>query len=273
MKLFGEIWVRAKRHEVSNLSAQVSFWTLLSAPGVLLAVVGGAGAFSKLLSPTAAIEVRNRIVGTLRTALSGDVLDGATKLIDTFMFRETKAVIGVGLLLALWSGSRATGAFFDATRLAYETPTEQSKFRQRLKALIYTISFSVISILVLALVVAGPAIGGALGRSVGAGGFGRSVFELAWWPIAFVAIILSVAFSYRVACPRGRIFPGAVFAAVGWIGAILGLKAYTFVVIDGSTAYGPLAAPVVVLLLVFISVGVLLLGAELNATLDSRRGP
>lgn len=50
-----------------------------------------------------------------------------------------------------------------------------------------------------------------------------------------------------------------------------GLRSYIAFVFDKTIAYGALAAPVAVLLFLYVTALAVLLGAELNATLDLKR--
>ena len=68
-----------------------------------------------------------------------------------------------------------------------------------------------------------------------------------------------------------RLFPGAVIAALLWLAATIGFSVFTgsgFSYFDSGT-YGVLVRAVVLLVWLFISGFVILLGAEINASLEA----
>jgi membrane protein len=103
------------------------------------------------------------------------------------------------------------------------------------------------------------------------------VFIFLWtWlrlPIALVLLMLAVSVVYwvvpNVDQPFRLITPGAVFAVIVWVLASLGFSYYVSHFANYSVVYGSLAAAIVLLLYFYISVAVLLVGAEVNAAIYS----
>ena len=98
---------------------------------------------------------------------------------------------------------------------------------------------------------------------------------LVYWPIAAMVSLVALATLYHLSVPHRRrwrsALPGAVFALVIWCLGSWGLRSYIHFVFARTIAYGALAAPVAVLLFLYITALAVLLGAELNATLDLTR--
>jgi membrane protein len=67
--------------------------------------------------------------------------------------------------------------------------------------------------------------------------------------------------------PWRRDLPGALLAAVAWLAAAFGLRAYVGTVLEEGV-FGSLAAPIVLMLWLYVSAVALLVGAELNAELE-----
>jgi membrane protein len=110
-----------------------------------------------------------------------------------------------------------------------------------------------------------------------------------YWPAVLIASIFFLATLYHVSIPvrtRWRMnLPGAAFALGVWLlGSFLLREFLTVTAADSKSIYGPLAAPIAVLLWLYILSIAVLVGAALNAAFDSifpqqattharRRGP
>lgn len=106
------------------------------------------------------------------------------------------------------------------------------------------------------------------------------VWQLLYWPTLGVIATLLVATLYHLwapwSTPWGRDTPGALVAMVVWLADSLALSSYTSVTIEADVAYQQIAAPLVVLLWMYVIGFALLLGAEFNAEIENmwptRRG-
>jgi membrane protein len=92
-----------------------------------------------------------------------------------------------------------------------------------------------------------------------------------YWPVVVLLTLASLASLYHIAVPRRshwrRDLPVAMLALVIWVGSSFVLRwVLTHSVGDSSTSiYGPLAAPIVVLIWLYFLAIAVLIGAGLNA--------
>ena len=101
---------------------------------------------------------------------------------------------------------------------------------------------------------------------------------IARWPAALVFTMFVYAIVYyaapNVEVPRFQLLtPGAVLGVVAWIIASAGFFFYVSNFSSYSATYGAFAAAVVLLVWLWLTNVVMLLGAELNAVIDLRRSP
>jgi membrane protein len=94
-----------------------------------------------------------------------------------------------------------------------------------------------------------------------------------YWPTVLVVCICFLATLYHVSIPvrtRWRVnLPGAAFALAVWLlGSFLLREFLTVTAADSKSIYGPLAAPIAVLLWLYILSIAVLVGAALNAACD-----
>src|SRR3954468_12185387 len=109
------------------------------------------------------------------------------------------ALVGVGLLVALWSASGYIGAFTRAMNSVYEVREGRPFWKLRpLQVGITLVGVLLVSLMLVAVVVSGP-IASAGGSAVGAGDTAVTVWGIAKWPAILVVLMGMVAGLYYVA--------------------------------------------------------------------------
>src|SRR3954464_7701792 len=141
------------------------------------------------------------------------------------------ALLGVGLLTALWSASGYIGAFMRASNAIFEKPEGRPFWKLRPLQVLVTLVMTLLFALVLvAIVVSGP-LAEAIGDKIGLGGTAVTVWSIAKWPVLAVVVSIMLATLYYAA-PNARlpkfqwISAGAVLALVVWVVVSLGFFFY-----------------------------------------------
>ena len=96
------------------------------------------------------------------------------------------------------------------------------------------------------------------------------------WPVVILLLLLTIALIYylgpNIDQPFRYVTPGSVTAVIVWILASLGFSSYVESFGNYGATYGSVGGMVVLLLYLFVSSAVLLLGAEINATIHPAHG-
>lgn len=244
------------------LAAAITYYAFLSFFPLLLLALSVAG-FLLASRPELQAEVRTAVAEAVPglQAIVGKNLDA---------IESTRAGAGVvGLIGLLWTGSGVVGAGRNAIREVHREGPRKGGLGQRVWLLGVTVGLGAIALTATAL--AGLAVGldadGPLGIVLRVGG-------------ALVAFGLDLGLfllAYRM-LGRGkrswrRLLPGAAFAAVGWtLLKLLGTWYATTTVERSGSVYGPFAATIGVLLILYLAARVFVYGAELNAVLIEEKG-
>ena len=177
----------------------------------------------------------------------------------------------VAIVLALWSASGGMAALITGIHIAREVEEPKGFVVKRGKALLLTLAAIVFLGVVIFLIAALPP----LLDDAGLGDAGRLAFDIARWPVLAAVMIIGIGLLYRFAV-RGRrrgwlgvVTPGAVVAMLGWLAASALFAVYTANFASYGKTYGALASIVVLLLWLWLSALVVLVGAEVER---SRRG-
>jgi membrane protein len=186
------------------------------------------------------------------------------------------ALLGFGLLAALWSASGYIGAFMRATNVIYEKDEGRPFWKLRPLQVAVTLAMVIaLTLLAVGLVVTGP-LAEAVGNVIGLGSTAVTVWGVAKWPVMLVLVMTMVATLYYIAPnvkqPRFRLLsPGGIAAVLMWIAASAGFALYVANFGSYNKTYGSLAGVIVFLMWLWITNVALLFGAELDAELERER--
>jgi membrane protein len=270
------VGVRTARTALANrivgLGAEIAFFVLLSVPPALLAVLASLGFVSDVFGEGVADTIEEQLLtfggGFLAEQARADVLEPA---VESLLDQGRPGIISFGVLIAIWAASRAVGRTIEGVAIAYDLEDRRSKIRQRLLALGVTVVGMLVLLFVLPVLVAGPRLLEFLSEPLGLTEVAATVWRYLYWPALGLLGVGLLATFYHLAAPWKtpwrRDLPGAVTAAVLWLAAATGLRAYAAVAVDDGT-FGPLGVPLVFLFWVLASSLAVLVGAELNAEIE-----
>jgi membrane protein len=256
------------RNRVTGLAAEAAFFALLSLPPLLFGLAGSIGYVLDSINPAQVEQVRTSIIEVCSRALTPQTVDAIVRptLRDVFQGGRFD-VISVGFVLALWSGSRALNVFVDTITIMYGLGGHRGIVKTRaLSFLLYVLGL-VTGVVTIPLVVAGPDL---VRRVVPQQ---LDFLNQLYWPIVVVLCICFLATLYHVSVPVRTSWrynlPGAALTMATWILGSFLLRWILTGTAKGSTSiYGPLAAPIVVMLWLYLLSIAVLIGAALNAAFD-----
>ena len=257
------------RYRVTGLAAEAAFFTVLSVPPLIFALAGAIGYVTQSFSPDQVEHVRTAILDLASRFLTDTAVDRVIQpTIDDVLKGGRFDVISVGFVLALWSGSRAMHVFVDTITIMHGLSGHRGIIRTRALSFSLYLLAIVTGVVALPLAVAGPSL---IHRWLP----NRADFLVSfYWPAVLLASIFFLATLYHVSIPvrtRWRMnLPGAVFALGVWLlGGFLLREFLTITAADSRSIYGPLAAPIAILLWLYILSIAVLVGAALNAAFDT----
>jgi membrane protein len=256
------------RNRVTGLAAEAAFFALLSLPPLLFGLAGSIGYVFDSISPAQVEQVRRSILEISSRALTPQTVDAIVRPTLNDVFGGGRFdVVSVGFILALWSGSRALNVFVDTITIMYGLGGHRGIVRTRVLSFSLYVMGLLTGVVTLPLVVAGP-------RLVDRVLPDRLDFlNQLYWPIVVVLSIFFLATLYHVSVPVRTSWrynlPGAALTMVIWIFGSYLLRWVLTGTAKGSTSiYGPLAAPIVVMLWLYLLSIAVLIGAAVNAAFD-----
>ena len=255
-------------YRVTGLGAGAAVFMLLSLPPLVLGLFGGLGYISAWIGPENVAQVVATIREYAERFLTEDSISQLlVPTVEDVLGRGRPEIVSLGFLLSLWSGSRALNVFIDTVSIMYGQKDIRGIIRLRALSLtLYTVS-TVAGIVLLPLVLLGPAlVSDWLPDTL-------AFLRYLYWPTVLVLSVVALTTLYHVATPRRapwlRDVPGALLALAIWLGASYLVRVSLEASLGGTTIYGPLTAPIVLLIWLYFLAIAILIGAGLNSA--SRR--
>ena len=261
-------YAKINDNRLLSVAAGVVFYSLLALFPAVTALVALYGLFANA-------STIDSVVSTLSGILPGGALDILHEELRRLAANKSANGVGfvVGLLFALWSANAGTKAIIDALNVAYNEKEKRSFLRLNLVSLAYTLIAIAVLMLAVGAVVVAPIV---LGR-IGLGTVAGTLVSVVRWPVLLALVVIGLAAIYRyLPCrrePRWQwLTVGSVAAAVAWLASSLLFSWYIANFGTYNATYGSLGAVVGMMMWMWISMVVILAGAQLNAEIERQSG-
>lgn len=257
---------------VPDTAAQLGYYFMLSLFPFLFVLVALA---AYLPIKDAAHSILHRLEGVMPPDAMAVVHAHAHELLN----EERPQFLTVGVLLTFFAASRGVDSLRKGLNLAWDVRESRSIWRTQTLALGMTIAGAALVLASFSLLVLGSRAGAWAAARVGLESEAELLGAGLRWPLTGLLIMFVIALCYWV-LPNVRlrfrlITPGSIFATLAWLAATWGFTQYVEHFGRFNAAYGSIAGVVVLLLWLYLTGFVILLGSELDAAiaLVSHRGP
>lgn len=256
-----------KQDYIGLIAAGVAFYFLLAAFPALAALVSIFGLFADPYVITQEIDAMSAF-------LPQEALSILTSQVTTLAQSPNRALsvsLIISILLAMYSATRGMQALIKGFNIAYNA--RETRGMVRLTLLSYGLTFLMLLafIISLALIAGLPAALQIFDLPEGVTATGQ------WlrWPLLFTMGLIGIETLYTLGPCRKRrdlrVSPGAVAATLLWIGGSSLFSLFVSNFSNFNETYGSLGAVVVLLLWFWVSALTILMGAEVNGTLEKNR--
>lgn len=267
----------ASADNLGLVAAGVSFYAFLALVPLLGALVLTYGLF---VDPADAAEHIQALTAALPADAAGIIKDQLSSIVDTAAGKKGLG-LALALLLAFYGAMKGAGAIVVALNIVYEEEEKRGFLRSTLVNAAIT---GGAALLATALVMAGSVTVLVEDWTRGLGPVALLLIKLLSWLVTAALASAAIATLYRYAPSRDAakwswLTPGSIAATLGLVAATAAFGFYAARFGDYNATYGALGSVVVLLMWLYISAYVLVLGGELNAELerqteaDTTRGP
>ena len=175
----------------------------------------------------------------------------------------------IGLGLALWSANAGMKAVIDALNVIYDE-TEKRGF---IKLNLLSLAFTAGGILAILFAIGGIVVLPLLLSFLGLGAMSEMLLRALRWPALLVVVVVGLAALYRFGPSRDQarwqwLSAGSAFAAITWVASSVLFSWYLETFADYDATYGSLGAAIGLMMWMWLSTSLILLGAELNSEIE-----
>lgn len=205
----------------------------------------------------------------------------ALPLIDDLLTRispHRSGLLSFGLITAVWLASKALNGIIMGLDVAYNVRAPRRIWTTRILAFVLTLAVGLLLLLGVGLTLAGPFLGTLLSRVAPIHSLWLRLWPIIQWSFSVLVVFSAIELLYLLAPNIPYTYrltvPGAVFASAVWIALAWGFGFYLhYARAKLDRFYGILATPIAFMIWLDWSASAILLGAEINSSLQSyKRG-
>ncbi len=257
-----DLYYRIQDDEVPALGAQLTYYLILSFfPFVIFLITLSA------YTPLSREDILSDLISLMPTAVGPLVNDLFKEIIQ----ERSSAILSLGMIAAIWTASNGMMAIIRTLNKAYDVSERRPYWKVKGISIVYTVGLSIVICLAFVLLV--------FGQMIGRYAFGvldiPDSFEALWGPLKYIltlVIMCSVFALLYYTAPNRRmrfydVLPGALFTTIGWVVISLSFSYYVNHFSNYTTTYGSLGGIIILLIWLYLSSVLILLGGEINAAL------
>ncbi|MCW6035711.1 YihY/virulence factor BrkB family protein [Spirulina subsalsa FACHB-351] len=285
---------RSFRQRLTGLSAEIAFNSMLAVFPAILAIITAIGLFEESIVSSVrsfvvqffpeeeSIQTALRELATKLKIVAPDLVWGLlSNFVQEITQVKSKSLFSISFGAAIWVSSAAINAAMNALDQIHLIPRRRRRpfWQAKLIALLLTLG----SIFLLLVASISVLIGDALVQfsvnliqaiplreSDQGADLILELWNLLKWPVSLSIVIVAFALIYRLGPSHWRkgtpILPGAIVAALSWAGISLLFRVYVNNFANYNKVYGALGAVIVLMLWLYLSALVMLIGGQLNVT-------
>jgi len=259
-KYVGQLIFRYKNNDLAAMSAQISYYLILAFFPFLFFLINLLSFtplsnkllisnFNIILPTDAAILVKNVLVETVQA--------------------KSKTILLLGMFGSLWAASQGMSAIIRGLNNSYGVKESRNFIRLNFIALTSTIGLTGMIIFSFFMIVFGRIIGSYLFGLIGAKTLFYSIWSFLRYGISLTLMLVAFYFIYKYLPNKklkfNNIMVGTIFATFGWVSVSLLFSFYVNNFVNYEIIYGSLGGIFALIIWLYISTLIFLLGGELNA--------
>ncbi|MFH1844112.1 MAG: YihY/virulence factor BrkB family protein [bacterium] len=225
-------------------------------------------------------DLTEQILTALSEQLPAEAYHEVAGTVMSLIPSGNAGLLSFGLLAAIWSGSMGVGALITTVNRAYNIRPRRSLATQKVLSIALMLVLSALWLLATVFILFGPKVTHTVFQWFGLAGDAQNLWTTLRLPLVFLLNLSALALLYYYG-PEARqefrwILPGAITSTILWLGASSLFRLFVRNFASYNTTYGSLTGVIILMIWLWISGLIFLLGAEINALmkrLEQEDGP
>jgi membrane protein len=211
-------------------------------------------------------------IAALSSMLPGGAIDIVSEQVTRIVQRgaeELSLGFAIGLGIAFWSANAGMKAIFDALNVIYDEEEKRGFIKLNLISMLFTFAGIALVLVMVASVTVVPIVL----QHVGLGSGSELLIQIGRWPVMFAVVVMALSVLYRYGPSRANakwrwLSVGSISAAVVWMIASMAFSWYVANFGSYNATYGSLGAAIGMMMWMWLSIIVVLAGAELDSEIE-----
>ena len=249
--------------DAMGMAAQIAFYLMLGLFPFLIFLLSMLSIFplGESLQPI--------LLEELNTQMPPEAAQFVTDIVIGILPEWNQGLLSFGLLASLWGSSMAIGALITTINRAYNIRPRRNMVTQKILSIVLVLTLSALWLLAMLIILTGPQISQQIFEWLGIASETNRFWTNFRLPMAFVLGLMSLSILYYIA-PEAKqkfrwILPGALTATVLWFLASGAFRIFLRNFGQYNKTYGSLAVVIILMVWLWMSGLIFLLGAEVNA--------
>lgn len=270
IKFIDQLAYRFSKNYVVGSGAQLTYFLILSIFPFIIVLLN-------ILSYTPL--AREDVIANMIQYLPYDIQLIIEGFVNDVVTSSSQGLLSIAAIGGIWTASSGVKAIIRAINSAYDYTENRSFIKMKTISIVFTIALLFLVLIVFLTLIAGQIVGYMLFDIFGLGDF----FSILWSnlrfiiPMLFMIIFFALLYKYSPNVKKNEkikfisTLPGAIFTTLGWVVTSLLFSYYVSNFGSYAITYGSLGGVIVLLVWLFISSIIIVLGGEINATLEDLR--
>jgi len=259
------VFKEMKLDHVQIISAGVAFYFFLALFPTFVAAIS---IYSLVLEPS---QIESQIAH-LNSILPKQAFEMITDFLEPILERSRKEIgwgLVISILISIWSANKGTNALFEGVNIAYDEIDGRGIIKKNLLSLLFTTGGLFVGLISLLIVIFFPL----LVKNLGLHPSLEAILQWFRWVFLGFILIFNLTLIYKIAPFRTNpkfswVSWGAVIGSLFWLAGSMLFSWYVANFGSYNDLYGSFAAVVILMLWLFLTAFIVLMGAEINSEME-----
>ncbi len=251
-------------HGISRTGAELAYFFLFSFFPLIIFITSLIGKLNIDLSEA---------MTDAEHVIPSDILSLIDNYINYLASIQSEGLMYTGIFMTIYFFTRSVNALHFAMNRAYSVKEQRNVFIQFLISIMFTVLLMAMIIVTLVLLVSGRSLLEALSKLIEVDIYNIELWNILRFAVAACAFLFTLALLYTI-LPSKRIklkqaMPGAFSAMLAWLAVSIVFSFYVENIGRYSFLYGSIGAIMVLMLWLYLTGIILVMGAEFNSSIEA----
>jgi membrane protein len=261
-----QLYCRYEDDEVGAIGAQMTYYLILAFFPFLIFLM-------TIVSYTSVTSTN--ILENISPVLAHETYVVIETFVNEILMSRNTTLLSFGMIGTLWASSSGLMAIMKGLNKAYDEAEDRPFWKVRGISILFTLAMGIVILLAFVLLIFGEGMGERVFIWLHFPDNFNTIWQVIKYSIPLLTMFIVFIFLYSISPNRRltirEVIPGSIFSSLGWIVTSLLFAFYVNHWGNFTKTYGSIGGIIILLIWLYLSSVIILLGGEINATLTFLR--